>query len=218
MRTDPRRMLFIPKQCPFTLLMLMALIVAGIYGRTHVGSLDVDVRHRVGYSPRLLLNGHLHRPFTSVLFTAGGWRFYASLLMVALTVGWIECSHGTRRALLTFFGVHLLTLLILGVGVALPLVLLGTHRGTLLFDAQDVGPSAGYYGCLGLAVAGLPGRKRKKIVFAVLAVLLLRLVWSTAHIPEEGRTMSADLAHLTAFPLGLLCYRLNGNRRRVGDE
>ena len=120
-------------------------------------------------------------------------------------------------ACLTFFGIHLTILLILAVGVALPLAQLELHRGQLLLDARDVGPSAGYYGCLVLAVAGLCSRKRGVIFFAITFVLALRLTWSTIHIPEAGRLMSADLAHLVAFPVGWLSHRLvahGGENRR----
>lgn len=117
------------RRLPFTLLMVALLIAAGVYGRAHVGALDADVHRHVGYSARLLFDGHPHRLFTSVFFTAGGHRFYASLLMLGGAVGWVEFTHGTRRAVLTFFGIHLATLLLLAVAIAWPLALLDTHRG-----------------------------------------------------------------------------------------
>ncbi len=139
------------RKYPFTIVMLILLVLAGIYGRSHLGELDAVLHEQAGYSPRHLWEGQLHRIFTSLLFTAGGRRFYASLLMFALSVGWIEREYGTRGAMLTFFGVHVATQLILAVAVAGPLVGLGTDHGRFLLEARDVGPSAGYYGCLGLA-------------------------------------------------------------------
>lgn len=209
------RLTDILRRGPFTLLMLAALIVAGIYGQTHLGLLDTGVHRAVGHSPRLMFDGHLHRPFTSLFFTAGGWRFYCSLLMFAAAVGWVESVYGTRRALLTFFGIHLATLLLSAIAIAVPLSWLETHRGELLFDACDVGPSAGYYGCLGLVIAGLGSRLRNIIVAAVTLTLFLRLGWSTMHLSEEGRMMSADLAHLVAFPVGLLSHRLLRSTRNL---
>ena len=85
-------MIAILRRCPFTLLMVAALVVAGIYGKTQLGSLDVDVRRQAGYSVRLLFDGHLHRLITLVFFTAGGWRFCRSLVLLAGSVGWIESS------------------------------------------------------------------------------------------------------------------------------
>ncbi len=67
--------------------------------------------------------------------------------------------------------------------------------------------SAGYYGCLGLAIAAISPGLRIGMVITILAVLTIRLSWSSLHLPEEGRVMSADIAHLIAFPLGLLAYR-----------
>ncbi|MEO8498140.1 MAG: hypothetical protein ABI614_23995 [Planctomycetota bacterium] len=200
------------RRCPFTLLMVAALIIAGIYSRTHVGPLDAAVREQVGHSVRLFFDGHLHRVFTSIFFTAGGWGFYASLVMLGGSLGWVEWVHGTRRTVLTFFGIHVATLLLLAIAVTWPLAMLETHHGKLLMHARDVGPSAGYYGCLGLAVAGLSFRMRNRIVAVILVVLVLRLICSTLHMPEEGRAMSADLAHLIAFPLGLLAFTPDGTR------
>ncbi len=70
--------------------MFAMLVVAGIYGQTHIGPLDAAVHEQVGSSTRALLEGQLYRLITSVLFTAGGGRFYASLLMFAGAVGWAE--------------------------------------------------------------------------------------------------------------------------------
>ncbi len=214
-QTDPGRMQVTIRRCPFTLLMLTVLIVAGVYGQSHLGSLDAELHRQMGSSVRHLVEGQLHRLFTSIMFTAGGGRFYASLMMFAVSVGWVELAYGTRRACLTFFGVHLLTQLVLTVGIAFPLVVLQSRYGPLLFEARDVGPSAGYYGCLGLAIASLSVGKRNGIFIAIAGVLLCRLVWSTMRLPEEGRMMSADLAHLIAFPLGgLLNWRGSPRPRR----
>ena len=193
---------------PFTLAMLAALIAAGIYGRTHVGELDENVRHRAGYSVRLLLEGELHRGFTSLFFTAGGTRFYSSLVMLAVAVGWVESSYGTLRAVTAFFGVHLATLVLMSVSIALLYAMAQTHRGSLLWEVKDVGPSAGYYGCLGFAIAGLSPGLRLSLVAAVASILLVRLAWSSIHLPEGGHVLSADIAHLIAFPMGLLLFLL----------
>lgn len=196
-------------RCPFTLLMLAVLIAAGISGQSHIGSLNVDIHRQLGHSPRLMFEGHLHRPVTSLYFTAGGWSFYRSLLMFAASVGWAEHDHGTRRAALAFFGIHLATLLIMAIAIALSLSMLATLRGELLFNVRDVEPSGGNYGCLGVMIAGLCCWKRNAAASIITLVLLVRLTSSTMHLPEAGRMMSADLAHLIAFPLGLLCHRIS---------
>ncbi|QDV85804.1 hypothetical protein [Planctomycetes bacterium TBK1r] len=191
------------QRLPFTLVALALLIGFGIYGHTHVGPLDTELHHDAGYSTKLLLEGHLHRLLTSILFTAGGWKFYASLTMFAGAVGWVEWSQGTRRAMVTFFGIHLLTLLIVSLGISLPLSAMQTLRGDLLYSIRDVGPSAGYYGCLGFGIASWK-KWRTPVLSAVGVVLLSRLAWSAFHLPEDGHLLAADLAHAIAFPAGII--------------
>ncbi len=79
------------------------------------------MHQHVAYSPRLLLDGHVHRLFTSVFFTAGGPMFYMSLAMLVAAVGWTEWFYGTGKALVVFWGVHLLTLLVGSLVISLPL-------------------------------------------------------------------------------------------------
>ncbi len=193
---------------PFTFTMLTILIAAGVYGRSHVGLLDESLYARAGYSMRLMLEGQVHRAVTSLFFTPGGWRFYSSIAMFALAVGYVEWNFGTPRSLLTFFGVHFATLAVMTIGVLGLNTITHTHRGYLLWHVQDVGPSAGYYGCLGLALAGLVSQSRWPIIVAIATVLIARAAWSFAHLPEDGRMLSASLAHLIAFALGMLCVLL----------
>ena len=89
-------------------------------------------------------------------------------------------------------------------GIALFTGLIDSHRGNLLWYARDVGPSAGYYGCLGLAISQLQSSFMIPLVFAVTFVVVLRLQGSSYFLVPEGRIMSADIAHVVAFPLGVL--------------
>lgn len=187
----------------FTLSMLMVLVVAGVYGRSHVGTLDSMVHQRMGLSADLLWKGEVHRVLTSLIFTPGGWHFYSSFVMFSLSVGWLECQRGTLTAGLVFFGVHVATLLLMVLGIAFENWLVQSHSGSLLWFTRDVGPSAGYYGCLGLALMMQPAALRRPIIIAMLIVLLLRLGYSTYCLHESTRSMSADIAHLIAFSLGL---------------
>lgn len=203
---------------PFTVSMLVALVMLGIYGQTHVGPLDVDVHQSAGYSTELLFAGHLHRLLTSLFFTAGGSRFYASLIMFAGAVGWVEWFHGTRRAACIFFGVHLLTLLIVSIAITYPLAALETVQGHLLYSARDVGPSAGYYGCLGFAIAGWADHRRPYVASCVVFLMLMRLAWSGLHLPATAHTLDADLAHAVAFPLGFAIGREMIRMNRAGHR
>jgi len=194
-------------QLPFTLFMFVLLVAMGVHAQTHVEPLRPEIQAWAGHSPHLLWNGELYRLATSLLFTAGGWRFYCSVAMFCLAVGCVEWIHGTATSLSAFFGIHLATLLLMSIGVSLCASLLESHRSSLLWYAQDVGPSAGYYGCLGLAIASLTPSRRVPLVIGIGSLLLLRLGWSGYHIPEDGRMLSADISHAIAFPLGLFTSR-----------
>ena len=70
------------------------------------------------------------------------------------------------------------------------------------FIERDVGPSAGYLGCLGLWCAALPRTKSRVAVLAVVGV-----VFATTQLPgpvgiSVEAKASADLAHLIAVPAG----------------
>lgn len=54
-------MIQLTTRLPFTLIMLLVLIAAGIYGRSHVGLLDDSVHRSAGYSMRLMFEGEVHR-------------------------------------------------------------------------------------------------------------------------------------------------------------
>jgi apolipoprotein N-acyltransferase len=146
----------------------------------------------------------------SMVFTSGGWHFYCSLVMFTFAVGWVELIQGTYIALTAFFGIHLVTILLMLAGIALFTRLINSHRGNLLWYARDVGPSAGYYGCLGLAISHLQPSVTLPIVVTISSILGLRLLWSSYLAAEEGRTMSADIAHMLAFPLGVIFSNMSG--------
>ena len=197
-------MLHFLKTFPFTLLMCGILIAVALWTRTHAGPLDSDTRHSVGFSALHLPRGDWGKLFSSVFFTVGGVAFYASLAMLALGVGAAERSFGTWRTVALYWGIHLVTLVSTSLLITLPLRAFENYRGTLIAEAVDVGPSAGYYGCLGAACWMLPMRWRLIVVAGVVFILAARLTWSLVAIPDHGRAIAADLAHIIAFPLGIL--------------
>ncbi len=82
--------------------MLLAVGSAGVYGDSYSGLTNDNVYRLAGYSIRQLIEGEVQRAITSLFFTAGGWRFYSSMAMLALAVGFVELNYGTRRAIATF--------------------------------------------------------------------------------------------------------------------
>ena len=193
---------------PFTIVMLFIMIAVGIWTRTHRDSLSQLIRRSRGFAPLHLSRGEWTRLFSSVFFTMGGRSFYASVIVLALSVGAAEKVYGTGPAIALFWGIHLATLLIASFLLAIPLHRLRFFRGRLLASARDVGPSAGYYGCLGASAIAIPVRWRVIVIGGIAAILVARLIWSVVTIPDRGRAMSADVAHLLAFPIGLLVGQL----------
>lgn len=190
---------------PFTWAMLFLLGSGALLTNTHTDNLAPHWLNRLGFAPADVWFLRWERLFTSALVTSGGWVFWQALGMVALAVGAAEWLAGTKRAIATFWGVHLATLLLESLLVALPLHQLGVAGGTALLVARDVGPSAGYFGCLGLACARFP-RQRWSQVAGVL--IIFSLIWTLFQPPRPGQDnivkLFADLAHLIAFPLGWL--------------
>ncbi len=195
-------MLGVVRRFQLTIVLLVILLVVAIGTRTHFAPLAPSLRRGLGFAPWHLLHGKWLGLFTSVFLTIGGATFYASMIMLALSVGAAESVYGSSTALALFWGCHLTTLLAASLLLAIPLHQMNYYPGTVLVTASDVGPSAGYYGCLAAACVALKGKKRNFAVLAILALLGLRLVRSLVQLPEQGHLLSADLAHVIAFTLG----------------
>ena len=195
------------KRFPFTLIMLGLLILAAFLTDTHTGQLSAEWLDRVGFAPTDLLALHLERLFTSTVVTSGGTVFLQALAMIAFAVGLAEWCTSFRRAALTFWGVHLLTMLLVSFAISLPLHGAGVTVGSLVALSRDVGPSAGYFGALGLATATL--KKPWHWIFG--GVIFTGLVFAMLTVSGKdglGMELSAGLAHLIAFPLGWLSLRI----------
>jgi hypothetical protein len=191
------------RRLPFTLISLVVLSLVAVLTNSHVGDLSRQWFNRLAFAPRDLSLMRWPRLITSALVTSGGGAFWQALGMVALTTGVAEWLAGTRRAALTFWGVHMVTLLTQSLLIAVPLHALGSSLGTALYLAHDVGPSAGSFGCLGLACARLPRPWRWAgggLVLAGLVTVFLLAVFTG----QDAVVVSADMAHLLAFPVGWL--------------
>lgn len=215
-RSVPARVLQALWRLRFTLLLLAALGVAAVITNTQLQLLSARTLEKIGFAPRDIFALDLWRAFTSALVTNGGATFYLALGSVALFVGAAEWLAGTGRTAATFWGMHLLTLVIESVFVALPLHLSGDPLGTALVAARDVGPSAGYFACLGLALMSLKMKPalRATAIVGMFAALVVAALFPVASAAEEVRELSAGIAHLIAFPLGVLAWRIG--RRSAG--
>jgi hypothetical protein len=204
------------RRTPFTLATLAALVFVAVFTSTDASELTRSLLARVGFAPRDLFL-EWWRVFVSALVTDGGLTFVGALVAVAAFVGSAEWLRGPARAAATFWGVHVATLLVESLGIALPMHLFGSPLGTALAVARDVGPSAGYMGCAGLAAASLAPRFRARagVAGAVLLAVLLAVAYVRAG--RDVTDLSASIAHLIAFPLGYASARLGSDavgRRR----
>jgi len=203
---------------PFTLATLAALVVRGWRTDTITAAVPHHLVVRMGFAPEDLLDLGWRRIFSSATLTHGPLEFWAAVLMIVFAVGVCELIGGSIIAGVTFWGVHILTLLAESL-LVLPLLFVGSHAGEQIARLRDVGPSAGYVGALGLVCALLPRRWR----YPAAAAVLLTLAYATFAPGLDGLGMaarlSAGVAHFIAFPLGwwslLLWRRLRGRRDAV---
>ena len=191
------------RRCRLTLALAAILIAGAAVSQSFHGPISDEWCHRWGCSPELFRQGQWYRMLTSLPFTAGGAKFYLSLFMLIGCVGVVEYRIGAVRTLLAFLGFHLITLLTLCTAITLASGM-GIAWAKTLENAPDVGPSAGYYGCLGLVTALVDTKLRRFILLGVLLALGIRVGWSGMHLPQAAQTLSADLAHLVAFPIGFI--------------
>jgi hypothetical protein len=189
---------------PFTLFMLALLLFAAWITETNTGKLSVYWINKLGFAPQDLILLDLWRMITSALITDGGRAFWIAISMVLITVGSAEWLAGTLHTVVTFWGIHLLTLLVQSLFIVWPAHLFGIKVGTALLLARDVGPSAGYFACLGLAINCLP--KPWNWLGGVSVFVGLSVIFISSYLaqPISILKFSADMAHLIAFPLGWL--------------
>jgi hypothetical protein len=185
------------RRLPFTALTLAAFVAAALASRSVVEPLDDALMQRFGFAPADVIAAELWRAITSVFLTSGGAAFWSGLIMIALVVGAAEWFLGTRRAALTFWGAHLVTLLAM-LAIAAPLAE-GGGIASLLYSVRDVGPSAGYVGCLAALAVAAPAAWRRLLVPAAALALAGALALTLASEPLVPAALSADVAHLTAF-------------------
>ncbi len=195
------------RRFPFTIAMVVVVAAIGWATATHLARLEPGLLKRFGFAPVHLPNGDLARLFTSAFLTLGGSMFYRSLTMLALCLGITEMRVGTWRTILTFWSVHLTTLILVSLILAFPLGAFDAVWRKLLAAEHDVGPSAGYYGCLGLACQKWPGKSRQWLYAIVGTALLVRLVYGALAVRSLSSPLGADIAHLIAFLLGIAVGR-----------
>jgi hypothetical protein len=99
---------------PFTLIMVILLLLVAWWTNSYVQELTREWVNRLGFAPRDFWFLRWERLILSALVTSGGVTVWFALGMVAFTSGVAEWKKGTLRAALTFWGVHLVTLVLEG--------------------------------------------------------------------------------------------------------
>ncbi len=189
---------------PFTLILLGSVALAGFWTKIHRGDLPNSWMEKIGFAPNDLWSGRLERVLFSTFFTDSRKSFIQALGMTLVLVGLSERTAGTWRTVLTFWGVHTLTLIILSLFIVLPLHRLKISFGAELALVRDVGPSAGYFGCLGFLVSLIPLPWQ----WWAGALIFTGLTAAFLMPPRAGENTlvkkHADLAHMIGLVLGVL--------------
>jgi hypothetical protein len=212
---------------PFTLGICALVGLAALWTNTYVSALSTHWLNRLGFAPRDLALLRWPRLITSALVTDGGGGLWGAMALLALSVGLAEWGTGSLRTATTFWGVHLGALLIESLLITCPLRVLGlSFRAALapgqsavtwtlasLALARDVGPSAGYFGTLGLVCARLKGRRGRVLSGLIMGALLVALILPAPTGSGTITALSAGLAHVIAFPLGWLSAWIAAERK-----
>ncbi len=204
---------------PFTLATVSMLALAGWLTNNAVGErLGSTAVGRLGFAPADTASFDLARAFMSAFVTSSPAAFWVAIVATATFAGLVEWRHGSLSAGIAFWGTHFVTLA-LSWALLIPLHLAGDASARLLFLSRDVGPSAGYVGCLGYLLYDLTGRIRLASLALGILVLAAVLAFNVRALSSQPAEVSAALSHLIALPVGFLLGRLRSRMRRkpAGD-
>ena len=168
------------------------------------GILHPDNVSNLGLAPRHLVSGELLRVISSVFLTHDLRHLVVAIVMIFLAVGWCEGTLGSKIAFWTFCFSHLTSVLIFALGVGLlHWMQLGQTISTL-YSLHDVGPSAGYYGCLSRTILACKIPYKLTLFGGLLSVLSVRALTSFLLMPDSQISLSADIVHLIAVIVGII--------------
>ena len=197
----------------FTLLLITTVLLCSAATLGSNGSLYADSASSLGLAPRHLVSGELLRVMTSLFLTHDLRHLEVVFVMIFLAVGWCENTLGSKIAFWTFSLSHLTSVFIFAVGVGLlHWMQLGQSISTL-YSLHDVGPSAGYYGCLSRTILACEIPHKKTLLGGLFGVLSVRALVSFLQMPDSQISLSADIVHLIAVIVGVILqvswYRTN---------
>jgi hypothetical protein len=178
----------------------VALVVAALITGTVVGTLPRYVLQRIGFAPRDLWGMDLLRLFTSALVTHGRGIFASALVLTMVSVGAVERRYGTVIAAISFWAAHVWTLVVTSTVAAWGHEGILSQLGLALVSVRDVGPSAGYFGTIGVALWSVRSVRVRGVAWVALVAWLVADLGGLIRLgPALRQEASADFAHLIAF-------------------
>jgi len=194
-----RGLLRFVRHLPFTILMSGVIFAIGVWSETISRPLKPAELELVGLAGKHLASGQWGRIITSALITHGGSAFWTSWIACTGFLAISELRSGTRRTAGLFWIGHSWTVIVIALAVVAPLYRMGFRAGLMLYTAVDVGPSAGFWSCMGGVVAGLPRRFHFTVGIAVGTTLVVIALTELREITTSPAQVVADLSHVAAF-------------------
>jgi hypothetical protein len=186
---------------PVTIAIALLVATLGLANETWWANLASETRVSFGQSPQHVIDGSWYRLVTSLPITGDPSHLRSSLVMIILCVGWHEVRYSWSKTVIVFLSAHFLTMLIESV-ILNSLHWMGSGPVSPLLIAHDVGPSAGYYGCLGSCIYYLPARLRYPFGLAICVWLVLRWTISSTGASYSSMDVRSDLAHWITWLIG----------------
>ena len=186
----------------------MTIASVAYWTEASIETVAAEWLRRLGFAAADLWALDLERIATSAVATHGGPVFWRALASIALIVGAAEWRAGSLRTSLVFWGSHVCTLVLLAIFVGYALRSWHPPLAEWLHSARDVGPSAGYFGCLALWCRTWPAALRRLAVPTIVFGLAAALAWTLLNSDASSASVAAALAHVIAFPVGWLLSRL----------
>ena len=202
------------RRFPFTISLLAAVCIASGLSQCLPGRLPSAWSADYGFAPKHFVSGDLLRLITSIFLTHDGLHFGFAVTMILLVVAWSESAFGSLTTLCIFASSHLTSMLAFAIGVGALQWTYLSQTLSALYDFHDVGPSAGYYGCLGALLVASKWSYRQWITIGLLVVLILRIAISVKSMPESHAVMSADIVHLFATLVGMAIQSMGLTSKR----
>lgn len=190
------------RRAPASIVLSVLLVVAGILSGGLVRSVQVAPWYDdLAYGVPALLAGHWWSPVTGTFLVTSPPGYLLLLVLVPLSIGWLEWRRGTRTAVLWFVVGQVVALLatFLLLTIAAPA---GSGWAAQLSGELDVGPSGGLFACLTAAACSLPQpwRPRAQLVlaaFAVVSVMFLGRIADVEHAAAVVLVLAVNVRGIT---------------------